>query len=131
MFLREWIKYVPSDHIQIYLFQDLVRDPRKLMVSLASFLEIDQTFFAKTEFTSTNETYNLRSKPLHDSALHFQKFIPESIRKPLANAYFKFNKSVIPEKSAEEENIIHELNKYYAESVEEFNDEFDHLIVKV
>lgn len=60
--LSQWRERIGAAGMKVMLFDQLVRDPRGFMHELSGWLGIDASFFDRFDFTTSNETYAVRSR---------------------------------------------------------------------
>ena len=74
--LRNWQEAVGSERMLILLFEDLVRDNRAFMCSVAERLEIDPSFYEGYAFPRENSTYAARNGWLQDVNIRLRSHLP-------------------------------------------------------
>ena len=100
-YLAEWEANLGRDHLIIWQFEKVMRDPRSAMKSLAAQLGIDPGFYDDFDFAVRNETVAIRSKLLHTLGLRLQSMIPLAVQDALLPIYLKLNGAGRPKASAE------------------------------
>lgn len=100
-YLAEWEANLGRDHLIIWQFEKVMRDPRSAMKSLAAQLGIDPGFYDDFDFAVRNETVAIRSKRLHRLGLRLQSMIPLAVQDALLPIYLKLNGAGRPKASAE------------------------------
>jgi hypothetical protein len=100
-YLAEWEANLGRDHLIIWQFEKVMRDPRSAMKSLAAQLGIDPGFYDDFDFAARNETVAIRSKRLHTLGLRLQSMIPLAVQDALLPIYLKLNGAGRPKASAE------------------------------
>jgi hypothetical protein len=100
-YLADWEANLGRDHLIIWQFEKVMRDPRSAMKSLAAQLGIDPGFYDDFDFAARNETVAIRSKRLHRLGLRLQSMIPLAVQDALLPIYLKLNGAGRPKASAE------------------------------
>lgn len=129
-FLRRWME-IGLDNLLIYRFTDIIETPDLVMKSIASRLQIDPEFYNNIQLEAKNVTYQVRHPELHRFALKAKQLIPRGLRKMLATAYLKINKSEVPDKTDEESQILDRLKTFYEPSVTTFHATFGSSIISI
>jgi hypothetical protein len=115
-YLAEWEANLGRDHLIIWQFEKVMRDPRSAMKSLAAQLGIDPGFYDDFDFAVRNETVAIRSKLLHTLGLRLQSMIPLAVQDALLPIYLKLNGAGRPKASAELKAQTVALKAEYAAS---------------
>ena len=90
-YLTHWEAALGRENLVIWQFEQVMRDPRAAMMSLAERLGIDPTFYERFDFAVRNETVAIRSKGLHRLGLRLQSMIPLAVQDALLPLYLKLN----------------------------------------
>ena len=90
-YLTQWEAALGRENLVIWQFEQVMRDPRAAMMSLAERLGIDPTFYERFDFAVRNETVAIRSKGLHRLGLRLQSMIPLAVQDALLPLYLKLN----------------------------------------
>jgi len=100
-YLNQWVDALGFENIIILQFEQIIKDPRKTMKSLAERLDIDAKFYDNYHFAVRNETVAIRSKRLHQWGLKLQSLIPHAVQDVLLPFYLKLNGAGRPSADAE------------------------------
>ncbi len=90
-YLTQWEAAIGRENLVIWQFEQVMRDPRAAMMSLAERLGIDPTFYERFDFAVRNETVAIRSKGLHRLGLRLQSMIPLAVQDALLPLYLRLN----------------------------------------
>ena len=90
-YLAEWERALGRDHLLIWQFEQVMRDPCTAMKQLAVRLGIDPAFYDRYDFAVRNETVAIKSKKLHRLGLRLQSMVPHAIQDLLLPLYLKLN----------------------------------------
>lgn len=112
-YLELWLKALGHERLKIYLFEDLMRNPHKIMRDLCKFLEINPSFYDHFEFQKHNETFATRFGGLHKWAVSAMGWIPKPLVKTLLPLYKLINASHTPEMTLEEHQFEQKLKTLY------------------
>ena len=89
-YLSRWTASFGADRIHIFLFEDMKRDPRGFMQTLAARIGIEPRFYDAYDFAVKNETVSIRNSSLHRRARKLNGAIPRGrVKKLLKNVYLK------------------------------------------
>lgn len=89
-----WLKRFGPEHVHVFLFETMRRDPRGFMTRLAERLGIDPTFYQHYSFQRQNDTFFVRNQLLHREARSFSRLIPRnSLKRLLKNIYLSVQKA--------------------------------------
>ncbi len=109
-YLQPWLQLYGSS-IKILFFDDLKKDTRSFMQGIASWLEIDSTFYNDFEFDVKNKSLNYKNRFLHRMAVtannagqRLWRSNPD-IKKKILGLYYKFNGSAFDQKDSDAETI--------------------------
>lgn len=90
--LRRWRARCGDDRIHIYLFENMVRDQRSFMASLAGRLGLSAGFYDDYEFPAENVTYSVRSRLVQNVNIRVRAAIPKGfLYNVLRGIYRAFN----------------------------------------
>lgn len=102
-FIAPWVKSFPQEKIHIILFEEMVSNPRKILIRLANNLGIDSDFYNEFSFEKRNSTVSIKNKYLHKSITKFAYFLQSTgiktildkykIMKLIKSSYIKINSS--------------------------------------
>ncbi|WP_370087617.1 sulfotransferase domain-containing protein [Ekhidna sp.] len=112
--INKWIEKVGRDRVYVFDFSDLKR-PLYLMRMMCGILKIESGFYDSFSFEKLNESYRVRNRAFHLSAMSIKKIIPKKMTQFASEIYFKLNGSSLPEITAKEKHILSELGKHYAD----------------
>ena len=115
-YLAEWEANLGRDHLIIWQFEKVTRDPRSAMKSLATQLGIDPDFYNDFDFAVRNETVAIRSRRLHRLGLRLQSMVPLAVQDVLLPMYLKLNGAGRPKASAELKAQTNALKAEFAAS---------------
>ncbi len=115
-YLAEWEANLGRDHLIIWQFEKVMRDPRSAMKSLATQLGIDPDFYNDFDFAVRNETVAIRSRRLHRLGLRLQSMVPLAVQDALLPIYLKLNGAGRPKASAELKAQTNALKAEFAAS---------------
>ncbi|HEX6373493.1 MAG TPA: sulfotransferase domain-containing protein [Longimicrobium sp.] len=88
--LERWARLFPREKLHIVLLEDLTRDPRGTLQSLARSVGIDEGFYAEYPFVRRNESYQVRSHRLHELGWQISRRLPRMrLRTYLRDAYLR------------------------------------------
>lgn len=113
--ISRWIERFGRERIQTYLFEDMKRDPRAFMRTLARRLGIAVEFYDRYDFPVRNETVAVRNTSLHRRVKKLNSAIPRfPMRKFLKDAYIRAQSNGNGKiKSAEDQQTLNELERYF------------------
>ena len=113
--LSRWIARFGRERIQIYLFEEMKRDPRLFMQTLAGRLGIAAEFYDRYDFPVRNETVTVRNTSLHRRVKKLNRAIPRfPMRSVLKNTYMRAQSHGNGKtKSAEDQQTLNELEQYF------------------
>lgn len=115
-YLAEWEANLGRDHLIIWQFEKVMRDPRSAMKSLATQLGIEPDFYNDFDFAVRNETVAIRSRRLHRLGLRLQSMVPLAVQDALLPIYLKLNGAGRPKASAELKAQTNALKAEFAAS---------------
>lgn len=116
-FLEPWLK-IFGNNIKIVFFDDLKKDTKGFMKSLAHWLDIDAAFYHDFDFDIKNKSLNYKNRFLHRLAVsanttgkRFWRNNPDT-KKKILSLYYKFNGAAFDKKDKDAETINF-LRDYY------------------
>lgn len=72
-FIERWLQVLGRDRIHVFLFEDLVRDPRDFMKTLCEVLDLNPAFYEDYGSEKRNVTRKVRVQFLHRLKRHLRK----------------------------------------------------------
>lgn len=75
--LRRWRDAAGGERLHVYLFEDMIADPRGFMTRLAAEMKIDPGFYETYGFPVENETYVVRNGLLQTLNIRLRGLIPQ------------------------------------------------------
>ena len=75
--LRRWRDACGAERLHVFLFEDMVADPRAFMVQLSKTLGVDPGFYETYNFPVENETYVARNGLLQALNIRLRALIPQ------------------------------------------------------
>lgn len=75
--LRRWREACGPERLHLFLFEDLVANPKRFMAELAGRMGIDPDFYETYAFPSENETYVVRSGALQELNIRLRALLPQ------------------------------------------------------
>lgn len=121
-YLARWYDTVDSSKIHVYVFEDMISEPRSFMENLAKTLRIDSQFYEAYGFKAENKTTMSRSSALRRLERRFRasRLKPEwlgPLRSTVKDSYKKIQGgSPIAPPSEGEKLILKELDQRFVES---------------
>lgn len=114
-YLAVWFERLPRDRVAVYLFEDIVRDPRGTMQDLARRLDIDPAFYESYDFPRENPSYQVRSVGLHRTLLKVRTKLPPWLRDGILRALYRALNTAPAqgESSPEDRTLLAELDDYF------------------
>ncbi|MEE2953601.1 MAG: sulfotransferase domain-containing protein [Bacteroidota bacterium] len=112
--LNKWQKKYPNQLIKILIFEDLIRNKRKILQEIAKFLQIDDGFYKDFNFEHRNESVVIRSSAMHRIGTKLQPFIPHKLQSKLLPLYLKWNSKGSVSCSNREKEILNKLKEEYS-----------------
>ncbi|MDF9799692.1 hypothetical protein OKW21_004955 [Catalinimonas alkaloidigena] len=121
LFLERWKKAAGIDNIDIYLFEDMVREPGMVLTKIADSLGINANYYRDYDFKRRNRTYTIKHKNIHKALNSFSSFIPAgNLKKVAKKMYFSLqHKNSKPETNVHEALVL--LDQYFVP----YNDELE------
>ena len=90
--LEKWRRRIGPERMIVLLFEDLIRDPKSILKTIAGRLGIDPSFYDQYDFPAQNETYRIRNTFLQSLNQRVRDLIPGSpLRDALRAAYRQVN----------------------------------------
>jgi len=65
--LKAWLKYFPQEQLKVFLFEDLVNDPKGLLKSIFEFLKVDPEFAPMFRESAKNESSHAKHQMLPET----------------------------------------------------------------
>jgi hypothetical protein len=96
-YLPPWVEHYGND-LKIIYFEDLVANPESVMLDLAGWLGLDDSFFKNKVYTNENKTIYVKNKVLHTAALFVNHKMEtfwrrnKMVKQRLRDFYYIFNK---------------------------------------
>lgn len=96
-FLPPWIEAY-GNNFKIVYFEELVSNPKEVMLDLAAWLEIDAEPFETLNYTNENKTIYVKNKVMHTAALYVNHKMEgfwrrnKAVKQRLRDFYYLFNK---------------------------------------
>ena len=119
-YLEAWASRFPRAKIHIFLFEDLLRDNRAFMKTVAAALGLDPGFYDRYGFPLKNLTYQVRFQPLHRIRSAVGRRLPRGsakqfIHKMTRRVYSAINvERTRPAKTADDFAVLAELDREFA-----------------
>lgn len=90
LWLDKWKKLIPPQKLKIVLFEEMKKDPYKLMLNICESLEVDYSYYKDYDFEVKNRTVKIKKQGLHRFARKWGKKMPSStVKAKLKDIYFK------------------------------------------
>ena len=122
-YLEHWLSHL-GENICLVLYEQLRDNPRELMISLSSRLDLDPGHFEGFNFTAKNKTYAVKHQSLHKAKRKLSQLMPNgSFRKSLRNVYYKLNTASSSKRSPEDIQALSMLDDHFSK----FNDRLENL----
>jgi hypothetical protein len=114
-YLTTWVERFGTERVHVLLFEDMKRDPRGFMQTLARRIDIDPRFYDNYNFQAKNETVNLKYLSLHRGARKLNGVIPRSgLRNALKSVYLKAQaRESRNGRSAADRQSLNELDRHF------------------
>ncbi len=114
-YLDKWVKKCGENRIKILLYDELIADQKKVIKDIATFLEIDNSFYDTYEFSTKNKSITIKNDLIHRASILLGKLVPfGNIRDQLKNIYFAFNsKPRVNQVDKETKESFLKLKEYY------------------
>lgn len=126
-YLLAWREHIEADHLHVFLFEDMVADPRSFMKKLARILDLDPRFYDAYDYDTQNRTRNIRNQPIHRLARKWSTYLRESPLKALLKKTYLFfqGKARAASKTADVEKALAELEQHFQPYNQRLSREFD------
>lgn len=119
-YIRNWQSAIGSDRLGVYLFEDLVRNPQRVLRRIADQLGIAPGFYDSYTFPAQNTSYSLRHRGLHKVLHKSRKKMPRWIRRTLKPAYLYLNTRRLERNLSEEDRrALERLDAEFVETEQE------------
>jgi hypothetical protein len=128
-FSKRWLDKLGNNCFRIISFEEMKNDSRKVMIKLAKFLQIDDSYYQSFSFDKKNETFGLRNRKFHLFALKLKGLLPASIQKKVTPFYYSFNKTSIPQITESEKQLKLILSEKLSEQENDFKKAFKHFFL--
>lgn len=127
--LRRWREACGADRLHLFLFEDMIRDPRGFMIRLAARLGIDPAFYETYDFPVENETYVVKNAALQSLNIRIRGLIPQGrMYEVLRRMYRAANTKSVPKSAArpasDDFEVERMLSYRYLPMVRELEQEF-------
>jgi hypothetical protein len=114
-----------GDQLKVVFFDQLKSDPTRCVQSIASWLELDGSFYDQYDFKKENQSVGFKNRGLHKLGMGVYKTLEpillknKGIRRMITNAYYALNGKTIEEKMTEESKS--KLDAFYSHSITELS----------
>lgn len=125
-FLPPWQAAFAPDHLKVYLFEDLKRDPVAFMRRLAVAIGIDPAFYDHLDMTPSNPSLHVKWPRLHSGLRAVKRASVGRIgrRTWLHRAYAWLQRAPKPRLSGEDASALTRLRAWYASSNQRLAEQF-------
>ena len=123
-FLIPWREALGSDHVHVYLFEELTRNAGPFMQRVARDIGIDSSFYADYRFTKFNGSLCIRNKLVHRCVRGLKTFLPKTkMSRRIYSTYLQLQNS--PHRQSEEDKAaLVSLRSYFRPFNEQLSSEF-------
>jgi len=111
-YISKWLEKFGQDNLLVFLFEHLREDALGFMQRVSHCIGIAPAFWRGYGFPRKNESYRVRSRAIQRLARKLVKFIPKS--EGLRAIYERFNAAPLTPKSAEDREVLEELDEGFA-----------------
>ena len=119
-YIRNWKSAIGTDRLGVYLFEDLVQNPRLVLRRIAERLGVAREFYDSYTFPAQNTSYSLRHRGLHKVLHRFRKKMPGWVRQTLKPAYLYLNTRRLERNLSEEDRrTLERLDAEFVETEQE------------
>lgn len=108
-YLKKWINTFGRDRIKVLIFEDLMKNKKKVLQEVCEYLGVDGSFYDDFDFQHRNETVAIKSGWLHQMGLKLQPLVPHGVQKVLLPLYLKMNSGRLPERGENDSEIMKTL----------------------
>ena len=124
-FLLKWRHALGPDRFQIYLFEDMRRDPGDVVERVAAFAGLDPTFSKSLDFAAHNQTVSVRSRALQDVNIALRARLPKGrLYEAARSIYRRVNTTLAPRVVDADRETLFELKQMYKEATARLAREF-------
>ncbi|MBU2503349.1 sulfotransferase [bacterium] len=124
-FLLQWRNRFGSERMRVWLFDDLVADPRAFAKKAAEFVGLDPAFFDSFDFPKSNETFAVRSRRLHEVNVAVRAVLPKgNLYKAARSVYRMLNTRKPDPVTTDERRLRQDLKLRFAEANARLAEEF-------
>jgi hypothetical protein len=119
-YLPTWVEHYRDD-LKIIYFEELVANPESVMVDLAAWLGLEDSFFKNKAYTNENKTIYVKNKVFHTAALFVNNKMEtfwrrnKVVKQKLRDLYYVFNKKPNQGKQVDVQEI-EKLKQFYKPS---------------
>lgn len=136
-FLKVWFTKYSKENLKVIFFDDLINDPKKMILEVIEWLKIDDKFYDSYDFNIQNKTVLPVNAFLHKIAIRLNDlFIPfwrknDNIKNSLRDLYYYFNaskkgKETISKSTRKElEDFYEPYNRQLRELLLDYNPQID------
>jgi len=126
-YLDYWQNENIDDKIKVISFEEIVRDPKSVCKNIAAKIGACTEIYENINFSKRNATYSVRSRLLHKVAKKTGEILPSSRIKSKAKKIYTsfFTRDAGPSKTAEDEEALLCLRKYFDPYNNQLAKEFD------
>lgn len=128
--LSKWLAGYDQSKMHFILFEDLVKNKKKVMGEVAQFLEIDPSFYEDFNFDHRNESRAMKSKSFHKWGLKLQRYIPHWLQSALLPIYLKVNSKPVPKTQDDFNLVLSQMNEQFTEEIEQMKALFPALSIE-
>lgn len=119
--IEKWQNALGQDRVKLILFEELVDDPRFVVKSVLSWLNLDPEIIGHGDFPIANKTLSIRYQALHRVAKRFRKTLPKSaLRDLLRSAYLAFQAEVAVD--SDPAGALDRLRRHFEPMIEELEE---------
>lgn len=114
-YLKAWGDLLGQNRIVLCLFEELQRNPKRLMKQLAQALSIDSQFYENYAFTVHNRSYGVKNIPLHRLKQKVAARLPNStVKRIFGRIYKALNITTnLAERTDEDSALLNVLDVHY------------------
>lgn len=125
-YLLAWRKAIGRENMCIFLLEDFRENPNKFMAKIATYLDIDPSFYQDYKFQVKNETYNIKYQHVHRWKNAASPYIEgKKLRTYLGKLYKKMNISRISGAEDSDKIAVAQLASQFNEPNRRLALEFD------
>jgi hypothetical protein len=117
-YLPLWLECLPRERLHFFLFEDMTRDQRSFVRTVAERIGLAAEFFDTYEFKKWNESFRIKHPRVHRMRRELGRRLPTSLRERLksttASAYARVNVDTARSgRTRDEIDMIAELDQYF------------------